>query len=90
MMSDYFENKPILHNVDPDENLINLSYRQLFKDGSPYYSVQNSYGVITGRVISVINLNIRSFNRNFDAFQAYLSAANVCPDIIVLTETLAC
>ena len=78
---------PLLNDIDPDENFFNEVYGGLSENGSLYYSVTNVGAAIGAGAFSIVSLNIRSFRKNYDVFQAVLSSANVSPDIMVFSET---
>ena len=78
----------LLTNVDPDDNFFNEIYNCLSQfQQSQYYTVEN-YNIHYNDVhLSVLSMNVRSFNANIDAFVGLLQSLQRQPDIIVLTET---
>ena len=87
MIESLNNNLPFLSDVDPDDNFINLVYPGLAARSSLYYSTNNFKNAIGDDDFIILNLNIRSFDKNFDLFIAFISSADVNPDIIVLSET---
>ena len=74
--------------IDPDLQFFNNIYDNL--DGqyvSKYYDPDslNTATKDTTNNFSLLNFNIRSFNKNFDEFESTLDTLQVLPDIIVLT-----
>ena len=55
--------------------------------GSLYYTVDEFNDEVSKDELVLVSYNIRSFNRNFDSFEAMLSSLNVYPNVIVLSET---
>ena len=73
--------------MDPDENFFNQIYKGISGSGSEYYSISYVENIIGRNQFSLLFLNIRSFHKNYDSFQAASSAAGMIPDTLVLTET---
>jgi hypothetical protein len=70
-------------NIDPDINYLDLS------TDCSYYDIQSIKTAMIdhSKSLKVIHLNIRSTNKNFDEFYAFLSSTGVQFHVIVLTET---
>ena len=75
-----------LSNIDPDLNLINHSLVTQSAISS-YYTVDEFNNKFSCDNFYLVGYNIRSFSRNFDAFEAMLSSLVDLPKILVLTET---
>ena len=79
-------NNIVLDDFDPDTNLIDI----IMPDenlGSSYFTVDEFNAKVSGDEIVFVSYNIRSFNKNFDSFEAMLSSLSSCPDVICLSET---
>ena len=73
----------LIHDADPDEHY------DLFSDinnSCQYYSLPDYLNLNNKKSISIINHNIRSFNRNFDSLLTCFSPDDL-PSIFCLTET---
>ena len=73
----------LIHDADPDEHY------DLFSDinnSCQYYSLPDYLNLNNKKSISIINHNIRSFNRNFDSLLTCFSPDDL-PSIFRLTET---
>ena len=76
--------------VDPDENLLNEAFSALnVEQQSNYFSIDkfNSFFQPSNSQLLLLNYNIRSFRSNSLSFSAMLDSLNICPDVLVLTET---
>ena len=81
---------PVLLDFDPDENFFNDALGSLgVSHGCKYYSVEGFNETFRNAPpsLDVVMHNIRSYNKNNDAFAALLSSMCKIPEIIVLTET---
>lgn len=87
MLATVDDNVNYFSDIDPDDNFINQIYPGFGDRSSLYYSIDNMKNIIDVGDIVFLNLNIRSFVKNFDTFSAVLSAMDASPDVIVLTET---
>ena len=74
------------NDFDPDLNLID-HVMPTESYGSLYYTVDDFNDEVSKDELVLVSYNIRSFNRNFDSFEAMLSSLNVYPNVIVLSET---
>ena len=81
---------PLHRGIDPDENLLNAIYcgNDNFQP-CELYTIDRFNTIFKSdpNLFNVFNFNIRSYNKNGDAFVAFLNTINVKPDIIVITET---
>ncbi|XP_065650433.1 MATH and LRR domain-containing protein PFE0570w-like [Hydra vulgaris] len=86
----FLRNKNILFENNPE---LNISF---FKDGdgeeniSPYYynsNISTLIGNIDVNALSILHLNIRSIQKNFDKFKEFLFSVKIKFQIICLTET---
>jgi len=87
MGAEHNEESFLLLDLDPDDNFINQIYPGNCSFGSMYYSLDKLSDEMSQSKITVVNFNIRSFNKNFEAFQSSLVSAGVSPEILVLSET---
>ena len=78
-------NEELLRGIDPDVNIFDeLSPHDLCK----YYTITEYSALnLTDNNFSIVNYNIRSFNKNGSSFQAMIESLNHKLDCIVLTET---
>ena len=77
-------------NIDPDDNIFNDLFSGLqIENRSEIYTVDRYNDCFNNDTchFTVFNLNIRSFNANYDGLVSLLDALCVSPDCIVLTET---
>ena len=77
----------ILNSIDPDNN--HFSQFSSGQDDNLYYEIDKFQNELkaTRHGMTILNFNIRSFNKNIDEFIAVISSCNIKYDIIVLTET---
>ena len=74
-------------NNDPDTNFFNKKSEVV---NSPYYNVDKFYSSsqnLLKNSFSVLHINIRSMNKNFEKLREYLSHAKGNFSVITLTET---
>jgi exonuclease III len=80
-----------LLNIDPDCNYFNDLYNSVdHQYQSDYFNVDGFVEKFKSKDkfnFTIVNFNIRSFNRNGDKFIALLDTLSYYPDVIVLTET---
>ena len=89
MLFNPFDSKNILsdENYDPDINFFNEKSEAV---NSPYYNVDkfnSSSRSLLKNSFSVLHINIRSMNKNFEKLREYLSHVKGHFSIIALTET---
>ena len=77
--------------IDPDENFLNnllINSNESFQN-SQYFTIDsfNSKFISNSGSFSLINFNIRSYNRNFDCFHSVLNSLFELPDAFCLCET---
>ena len=75
-----------LDDFDPDANLIDHMV-PVANQGSAYYTVEDFNDSVSSNDLVIISYFIRSFNKNFDNFEAMLYSLSNCPKILVLSET---
>lgn len=76
-----------LDEIDPDQHLINCIL-PVENRKSLYYTVEEyNTDIYEANNFFIINYNVRSFNRNFDTFDAMLCTLKAHPDLMVLSET---
>ena len=84
-----FETHSSLNNVDPDENIFTENCRKNCK--SDYYLESTfkirSQNCVDNTYLSLIHLNIRSFQKNYSNFENYISALDFEFSIIGFSET---
>ena len=86
---DLFSNKENLKNNntrDPDINL----FSNISSLNTKYYlpnEIQKNLKISHSKNFSVVHLNIRSRNKNFDNFRDLIQSLNVSFNVICLTET---
>ena len=79
-----------LHDIDPDDHLINSIYPDNdYNNSSKYYSLEhfNKIKIDPSKNSLLLNLNIRSFNKNGTSYEALLQSMDLKPSYIVMTET---
>ena len=86
---DLFDSQNVLRdeNNDPDVNFFNKKSEVV---NSPYYNVDKFYSSsqnLLKNSFSVLHINIRSMNKNFEKLREYLSHAKGNFSVITLTET---
>ena len=84
MNEDYFLN------FDPDVNILNNAFNSdVSQPHSEYFTVDQFNSVYSQYScgFSILNFNIRSYNRNFDNFSCFLGSLNKLPDVFSLSET---
>ena len=84
-----FDSQNVLsdENNDPDINFFNKKSEVV---NSPYYNVDKFYSSsqnLLKNSFSVLHINIRSMNKNFEKLREYLSHAKGNFSVIILTET---
>ena len=80
----------LLESIDPDDQLINDIYpNNDIDNNSQYYSLQNfnSLQIPQNQNLSLLNCNIRSFNKNSVSYEAMLQSMSHKPPLLVLSET---
>ena len=78
----------LLTDIDPDDNFFNEIYNSLSQfQQSQYYTIDNYNAQYSDAHLSILSMNIRSFNANIEAFVSLLHSLQRQPDIIILTET---
>ena len=75
-----------LEDIDPD---LNFNVNGCFNEAnrSEYLTVSEFINMSGNGEISILNYNIRSFNRNIETFEAFIFSLHEPPTIIVLCET---
>ena len=82
--------RPILHEVDPDQNFFNEVFTGNEASNESNYFTINEYNSTfnnTSTYINIVAFNVRSWNRNDENCASMLKSLNNLPQIIVLTET---
>ena len=79
-----FVSPDVVHDADPDVHYDFFSDNNI--NSCQYYSLPDYCNINNNKSISIINHNIRSFNRNFDSLLTCFSPDNL-PSILCLTET---
>ena len=74
----------IIHDADPDAHYDFFSNPN--NNSCQYYSLPDYFNLSNNGSLSIINHNIRSFNRNFDSLLTCFAPDNL-PSILCLTET---
>ena len=72
---------------DPDSNFFQTNFQSL---DTPYLLPEEFHQLLDNKnttSVSVLHLNIRSINKNFDNFKLFLSSLNYCFSIICFSET---
>ena len=72
---------------DPDSYFFQTNFKSL---DTPYLLPEKFPQLLDNKnttSVSVLHLNIRSINKNFDNFQLFLSSLNYCFSIICFSET---
>ena len=79
----------VLGPFDPDDNFFNGIFNSPNQSRQSEYCTIEQFGVTcnTPSSITVLHLNIRSFNANGDKLASVLDALLKPPEVIVLTET---
>ena len=74
---------------DPDVNFFDGCFGEVGGSVRSLYTSVDRFNSIPGtaRLFTVMGMNIRSFNANFDAFEGFLQSLSCKPNIIALTET---
>ena len=85
-----FETQVLLeHNSDPDRNLFNEQYFHSIEAG--YYSVEDAKSKLqstkTDSTFSILSINIRSINKNFENLKILLAECDFKFGMICITET---
>ena len=79
----------IFFNLDPDNNHYFECYEDQYSHSCQYISI-SEYNARIGQKnsgLTLLNYNIRSFNRNFSSFISLFEDLNTTPEILVLSET---
>ena len=75
----------LMDEIDPDVNLLNEILPQ---DLCKYVTVSEFCSLgLSNKNFSILNYNIRSFNKNSSSFQSLLSSLSITFKCIVLSET---
>jgi len=77
--------------LDPDINYFNDLYDSLNNTYNSNYFDSNSFNesikTLNNNMVTLINFNIRSFNKNYIFFESFLETLDISPDVIILSET---
>ena len=97
--TEHFENKrfnPFLNqgkilldnNSDPDENFFDEnSFSKIDAQYLSLAELKENHNVLANRSFSILHINIRSLNRNFENFKQMLSDLNYDFGMICISET---